>query len=396
VFEKLGIIGWNDIEHIVLAALMTDQPVLFFGAHGCCKTDAALMLSKGLFGEDVKFAKYETPLVNTDDLLGYVNTKALMEGRVEYFGTGSSIWEVDVCSFDEINRTNPLTTAKIMELVRTRMVMGRATKLKYVFSSANPPKDYDAMYINKAAASRFVTMRVPDIKTLSKNQCNTILSESLPVDFNGFRNDYNSIANITFNDRDKDKLRDIVLKIVMELKDSSSVLIQPREMKAIYSLLLVTEAISKAGIGIEINEGSKADVVISKIPQAFGVTREDVNIQDIRAKIMSILVGFSLDDPITIAQSALDMFNIVDKNNTLWLARTKDLLEKENDTSILKRSGSILINLLTNKTITDIMFNILMHATVTRYFTLSDDSYSDLLTWDRDSMKQVIASLFME
>lgn len=396
MLSQLGIIGWDNIEHIVLSALITDQPILFVGSHGCCKTEAAFMLSRGLLGEDVPFAKYETPLINTDDLLGYINTKSLEKGIVEYFGTGSSIWDVQACSFDEINRANPFTVAKIMELIRTKRVMGRETKLKYVFSSANPPREYDAIYLNKATASRFVTIRVPDITTLKQSECISILENSQTIDFDSFRRGYNNILKIQFNDTDKAKLRDIVIKIVTALHRSNLTNIQPREMKSIYSLLLVTEAIAKADIGINITEQYKADIVISKIPQAFGITREEVIASDIHAQIVQILVGFSLDDPITIAQNAIDMFNVSDKNNTLWLANTKDLIERENDIDIIKQIGRILLEGLDTNIITDTIFNILMHSSVIRYFSLCDGSYNDILTWDRESLQHVIKNLFGE
>ena len=85
--ENEGIIGWEGIEPALLAAIATNKSVLFVGDHGINKTEGAAIIAKLVLGPGTHFQKYDVPLVNQDDLLGFPNPKALQDGRMEFIPT---------------------------------------------------------------------------------------------------------------------------------------------------------------------------------------------------------------------------------------------------------------------------------------------------------------------
>jgi len=84
ILSRLGIYGWEKIENLILAALVTGDSVLFTGKHGIAKTYCAEELARAL---GVKYRKVDASKAEFEDYLGFPNPKALSEGRFEYIET---------------------------------------------------------------------------------------------------------------------------------------------------------------------------------------------------------------------------------------------------------------------------------------------------------------------
>jgi len=179
LLRKMGIFGWEDTEVPVLCSIVAGKPLLMIGAHGTNKTDGAKRLAQVFLGQDTNFQKYDTHLINSDDLVGILDawnkdpTQAL-----DYRPTIYSLWNKDAVLFDEFALGSPRVQARVLEVIRTREVMGRKTGLKLVMCSANPPGQYDTTYVGLQTASRLVWVNVPSLDTLQQDDVTRILNST--------------------------------------------------------------------------------------------------------------------------------------------------------------------------------------------------------------------------
>lgn len=73
LLADLGVIGMEPIEPVILAALMTDEPLLLIGLHGTAKSYLLNRISVAL---GLRWRHYNASLLNFDDLVGYPNRQA--------------------------------------------------------------------------------------------------------------------------------------------------------------------------------------------------------------------------------------------------------------------------------------------------------------------------------
>jgi MoxR-like ATPase len=114
LFNQINIYGWDDIEPVILAAIVSELPVLLIGDIGSNKTEGAEAISRAVLGAKIDFRAYEVPTLNFDDLIGFMNPKSLARGELDFVHTPLSIWKADAVLFDEINRANPNFLLKLM------------------------------------------------------------------------------------------------------------------------------------------------------------------------------------------------------------------------------------------------------------------------------------------
>ena len=83
ITEPLGLYGWKRSEAVLLAALLSEEPLLLVGAHGCAKSFVLERLAETL---GMEFAT---------------------RTKLEYLSSPESIWDAEVVFIDEISRTRP-------------------------------------------------------------------------------------------------------------------------------------------------------------------------------------------------------------------------------------------------------------------------------------------------
>ncbi len=82
ILQKLGIYGWKaQDENLLRASLLTGDPLLLIGNHGCAKTPVANKVAQAL---GRKFLVYDASKAMSEDGLGYPNMERLKHG---YAGT---------------------------------------------------------------------------------------------------------------------------------------------------------------------------------------------------------------------------------------------------------------------------------------------------------------------
>ena len=157
--EQLGIFGWNRRdEALLLASLLTGDPLLLIGNHGCAKTHLGNKIAQAL---GKKYLVYDASKAMFEDVLGYPNVQKLGQGEVEYVPSPVTIWDKELIIIDELNRAVPELQSKWLEIIRSRKVMGFHTQVKWVWAAMNPSSYAGANALDEALIGRFALFMYP-------------------------------------------------------------------------------------------------------------------------------------------------------------------------------------------------------------------------------------------
>src|SRR3984957_4449501 len=190
--RPLGLLGWETLEPVLLAALATREQLLLIGRHGTGKSFLLERLAKAL-GLDYRF--YNASLLNYDDLVG-IPVPDEPRNSLRYIPTPTAIWDAEVVFVDELNRTRPDLQNKLFPIIHERRVQGvELEKLRYRWAAMNPAPngehDEQEPYLgteplDPALADRFgFLVEVPDWSDLSEAERTEVLLEQFraPRDF---------------------------------------------------------------------------------------------------------------------------------------------------------------------------------------------------------------------
>jgi len=159
IMQQLGIYGWNEAdENLVLASLLTGDPLLLIGNHGCAKTHVANKVAQAL---GRKFLVYDASKAMFEDVLGYPNVEQLKHGVVEYVPSPVTIWDKELVLIDELNRAVPELQSKWLEIIRSRKIMGFPTQVKWVWAAMNPMSYSATNALDAALVGRFAFFLYP-------------------------------------------------------------------------------------------------------------------------------------------------------------------------------------------------------------------------------------------
>jgi len=101
ILEQLGLYGWKEQdENLAAASLLTDDPLLLIGNHGCAKTHLACRIAEAL---GKRFLVYDAFKAMFEDVLGYPNVEKLKQGVVEYVPSPVTVWDKELILIDELN-----------------------------------------------------------------------------------------------------------------------------------------------------------------------------------------------------------------------------------------------------------------------------------------------------
>ena len=131
----LGVFGFDAVEPIVLAALITEDPLLLIGNSGTGKTFLLNSLSEAL---GLEHRHYNASLIAFDDLVGFPYPDA-ERGSVKFLETPATVWGAESVLIDEISRCKPEHQNRLFSLVHERRIQGIALpKLRFRWAAMNP------------------------------------------------------------------------------------------------------------------------------------------------------------------------------------------------------------------------------------------------------------------
>ena len=329
--SRLGIIGWDDIEAIIFASVLSNKSILLVGPHGANKTEGCQVISKAMLGEKSKFVPYDTSLVNADDLLGYPNPAALQAGRIEFISTPDSIWDAESCLLDELNRCNPYNAAKFFEIVRARTINGRTTALKFVWAACNPPDKYNTAHMDPAQVSRFMVLRIPVFGDFNETQKRNLLhpEAAVPTDLGKL---LDSARNAKIPANQVKLIEQKVIKIANTLAGKQGIQFSGRQVKDLHTLFLNMDRVSMTFKDTDkVSESVMLTAVMGLIPESTGLIRNGIDPSAIKGEIATILKGFQLSDPILTAASLADLAAAETKDMQGWAGAFTDMLMVEEE-----------------------------------------------------------------
>ncbi len=172
--HSLGVYGYGEVEPVVLAALVTGDPLLLVGRAGTGKTFLLNSLSEAL---GLEHRHYNASLIAFDDLVGFPYPEPETNG-IRYLETPATVWKAESVLVDEINRCKPEHQNRLFSLVHERRIQGlKLEKLRYCWAAMNPcsieqngPDSYAGCEpLDSALADRFAcVVTVADWEELSR------------------------------------------------------------------------------------------------------------------------------------------------------------------------------------------------------------------------------------
>ena len=131
----LDVYGFDKVEPVILAALVTEDPLLLIGRSGTGKTYLLNSLSEEL---GLEHRHYNASLVSFDDLVGFPYPDN-GRGSVKFLETPATVWGAESVLIDEISRCKPEHQNRLFSLVHERRVQGiPIPKLRFRWAAMNP------------------------------------------------------------------------------------------------------------------------------------------------------------------------------------------------------------------------------------------------------------------
>ena len=116
--RPLGAYGFDEQETVLLAALVSEDPLLLIGRSGTGKTFLLNTLSEAL---GLEHRHYNASLLSFDDLVGFPYPDDARE-KVNFLETPATIWGAESVLVDEISRCKPEHQNRLFSLIHERRV----------------------------------------------------------------------------------------------------------------------------------------------------------------------------------------------------------------------------------------------------------------------------------
>ena len=182
--SELGVYGFDRHETTILAALVTEDPLLLVGRSGTGKTFLLNTLSEAL---GLEHRHYNASLISFDDLVGFPYPDEA-HSTVRFLETPATVWGAESVLIDEISRCKPEHQNRLFSLVHERRLQGLPLKrLRYRWAAMNPctsdqggTEDYSGSEaLDPALADRFaLVVGAADWSDLTAEQQAAIVAPS--------------------------------------------------------------------------------------------------------------------------------------------------------------------------------------------------------------------------
>jgi len=131
----LGVYGFDPVEPLILASLVTEDPLLLIGPSGTGKTYLLNTLSEAL---GLEHRHYNASLISFDDLVGFPYPDK-DNAAVKFLQTPATVWGAECVLIDEISRCKPEHQNRLFSLVHERRIQGiPLPKLRFRWAAMNP------------------------------------------------------------------------------------------------------------------------------------------------------------------------------------------------------------------------------------------------------------------
>jgi MoxR-like ATPase len=135
LLRSLGVYGYDAVEPVILASLVSEDPLLLIGKAGTGKTFLLNSLSEAL---GLEHRHYNASLIAFDDLVGFPWPETDGTG-MRYLETPATVWGAESVLVDEISRCKPEHQNRLFSLIHERRIQGLPLpRLRYRWAAMNP------------------------------------------------------------------------------------------------------------------------------------------------------------------------------------------------------------------------------------------------------------------
>lgn len=182
VLEGL-VVGWEDVEPIMLACIAAKINLILRGRHGTSKTIFAKLVAQALGGT---YRHYDATKDDMVSVAGIPNPEDLKKGVLSFSKHDRAIWDADYISIDELTRAPRESQNMWLEILEEKTCTGFPLKYRMALATMNPAT-YNATYrLDEALLDRFAALvDVPEIMGADVNPQD--IYEIVKLNINGKR-----------------------------------------------------------------------------------------------------------------------------------------------------------------------------------------------------------------
>jgi MoxR-like ATPase len=147
------IIGWDDIEAVLVGCMSVNLNIILLGKHGLGKTHTGKLISEAF--EEGSFRYYDCSKADMIALAGIPDPEALKDGRFDFAKHEQTIWEATVVLADEINRAPKSMQNLWLEVANDNALCGKPLRMKCLIATMNPENYTGTVKLDDALADRF-------------------------------------------------------------------------------------------------------------------------------------------------------------------------------------------------------------------------------------------------
>jgi MoxR-like ATPase len=155
------VVGWQDVEPILLACIAAKINVILRGKHGTSKTIFAKLVAQALGGT---YRHYDATKDDMVSVAGIPNPEDLKKGVLSFSKHDRAIWDADYISIDELTRAPRESQNMWLEILEEKTCTGFPLKYRMALATMNPAT-YNATYrVDEALLDRFAALvDIPEV-----------------------------------------------------------------------------------------------------------------------------------------------------------------------------------------------------------------------------------------
>lgn len=169
-----AVLGYNQIEPILLSCLARKFPVCIQGRHGLGKTTLGRLMAEAIAPNHNGFRYFSCDKANLIILGGLPDVeKSKQTGSIEFIPSKISIWDADVILADELPRANKEAQNYWLEITENQTFFGKPiSQNKFMLIATGNDQTYSGSFkFDIALKSRFYAwIPAPDFDTIESNE----------------------------------------------------------------------------------------------------------------------------------------------------------------------------------------------------------------------------------
>jgi len=118
--KNIGVLGFDPLEKVILAALVTEEPMLIIGRPGTDKANLLVYISQAL---GLSFKKVNAAMTSKLELTGMPVVKN-NDDKITFISAPDSVWKKQALVFDLLNEAKPICMSVISSILFEKQING--------------------------------------------------------------------------------------------------------------------------------------------------------------------------------------------------------------------------------------------------------------------------------